>query len=85
MAVFPLTVLFVSVSVPMLLMPRPPSAVLPPELVKPEITTVLPELILKMRLALLPLIVKPVLVGPLIVRFLPMSSSPVVNVIGLVT
>src|ERR1051325_7711503 len=65
-------------------MPAPVFA-LPPVIVRLEIFTVAAhQSMLKMRLLLLPLITRLVSVGPAIVWF-PTASSPLVNVIGLVT
>lgn len=59
----------------------PPSGpTFPPLRVTPEIST-LPPVILKMRLALLPLMRRLVLPGPAIVRFLSTTSSPPARVI----
>src|SRR5436190_24050588 len=83
------TVTLVKVSVPLLSTPPPLLApvTLPPVMVRLLIATVLPLLILKTRVALLPLITigsvfAPVF-GPTVVRFRLSVSSPVVSVIVL--
>src|SRR5438552_8367266 len=83
----PLIVLLVRVSVPPLKIP-PPLADFPLEIVRPEMFTTLPELILKMRKSGVPLAVLRITVnrlapGPVIVRLLSNSNSPDVNVMGL--
>src|ERR1041385_2404456 len=80
---FPVNVQSLMVKSPLLKM-APPTDARPLVNVKFEIETLLPFSILKMRLALFPLIVNDTL-GPVMVRSLSMTISPPVNVIGLVT
>ena len=80
-AVLPVTTLSRSISVPPLKMPPPSPLLFPLVMVTPEMVTVFPLLMLKTRLLLLPLTVKRLAPGPVIVRFLLISSSPLVSVI----
>src|SRR5436309_2564165 len=75
----------VMVRVPALIIPPPwlvpPEVTFPLAIVRSDIATVLPDWILTTRLTLFPLIVSTLAPGPLIVRFLSISSSPLVRVI----
>src|SRR5215831_19203735 len=95
-ALLPLMVQLVTVSVPLLKMPPPEgvqkqaSGVCPLVIVSPEMVTVTPELMVKMRNSGVPARLLRSTVsrfgpGPVIVRFLFITSVAVVNVIGLVT
>src|SRR2546425_12042769 len=81
--------LLVSVSAPEFQMPPPTFEVtLPFDIVRPEMLTVVPELILKMRKFGAPELrctVSRLAPGPVIVRFLLISNSALVSVIGLTT
>src|SRR6266516_1348605 len=63
----------------------PPLFACPFAIVRLEIATVLPAATLNTRLLLFPFIVRPLVVGPLMVRLLSINSSPPVRTIGLVT
>src|SRR4051794_40963494 len=79
-ALFPDKVQSVSVVMPPLLYRPPPSPLIePPEMVRPEIVALTLAAILKARLELLPLMVRPA-AGPVIVRMSVMPSSPLVRV-----
>src|SRR2546425_1546140 len=90
-AVLLLSVLFVTLTVAVLLLrippPEEPAATIPFEMVKSENVTTpgLAKFTLKTRELLLPEIVNRLAPGPWKVRFLSISNSPVVSVIGLVT
>src|SRR5438034_9341655 len=90
-AVLLLSVLFVTLTVAVLLLrmppPEDPPATVPFEMVKSAYVTIfgLAIVTLKTRELLLPEIVNRLAPGPWKVRFLSISNSPVVSVIGLVT
>src|SRR6266550_1451820 len=80
----PESVLLLTFNVPALLMPPPEATLNPLAIVRPSSVTVAPEaLMLKTRVPLLPERVSRFAPGPLIVRFLLITNSPVVSVMGL--
>src|SRR6266550_2030295 len=87
--VLPETVLLVTVNVPPLKMPPPlappvlATVALPPVIVSPDNAAVTPLLTLNTRLALFPEMVNTSAAGPWIIRFLEITNSPLVSVIGL--
>src|SRR3989442_10884193 len=80
----PESVLLLTFNVPALLMPPPEATLNPLAIVRPSSVTVAPEaLMLKTRVPLLPGRVNRIAPGPLIVRFLLITNSPVATLMGL--